>query len=298
MDTQQLLTLQKLAREKSFSRASRELGISQPTATMRIKALEDELGETLILRTGQKAVLTPAGEIFLSHVDRALKVLQSAVDRISAGPDGNFLAIAGTPSFNTFVLPEILQEFRVLHPDIQWQIYTDGTENILKMIADGIIDIGLVRGMVPNSTVSSFPLFFEKFLLILPNNHPLALKESVSLPDLQNEPIVFYRRNSDTWGEIEKRFLAAGVQPKITMELNHTVTVKQMLLAGEGVAFLPELTVKNELETGLLTAGRIEGPPILRPISAVIPQWELPETANSFLLFLKSRFVLGDHDGY
>jgi DNA-binding transcriptional LysR family regulator len=293
MDIQQLITLQKLAKEQSFSRASKELGITQPTATMRIKTLEDEIGETLIIRTGQKAILTPAGEIFLAHIERALQVFQSGKDIMSSGDHDNTLTIAGTPTFNTYVLPKMLQSFHQLQPHFQWRINTGTTEHIMQMIIDEVADVGLVRDTITHPKVYSYPLYPEELRLIVPNHHTFAKKEYVTIDDLKEEEILIYRRNSETWAMIQERFVKAGIQPKVTMDLDHIVTVKQMVLSGAGIAFLPSMATREEISEGLLSTVNLEGPPILRHTSIIVRKRQPKHILSAFLRYLHDTFKPG-----
>lgn len=290
MDTQQLLTFQKLAKENSFKRASKELGISQPTVTMRIKALEEELGEVLVVRTGQRAILTPAGELFLSYVDRALKVYQSGIDRLIAGSEPQMLTIAGTATFNTYILPGALSSFQQDNTYVEWRIYTGSSDIVAQMIADEIADIGFVRGILKNGNALSYPLYAEEVNLIVPNGHPLAQRKQVAVQELKNEPILIYRRNSETWKLVEERFLHAGVQPAIAMDLEHVVAVKQMILAGNGIGFLPEATVREELSHGELQKVALDGPPIVLHTCVMLLRKTWSQEMIAFLRFLHRRF--------
>jgi DNA-binding transcriptional LysR family regulator len=290
MDIQQLVTLQKVAKEQSFSRASKELGITQPTATMRIKTLEEEVGETLIVRTGQKAILTPAGEVFLKYAGRALQVFQSGKDKTASGDLDNTLTIAGTPTFNTYVLPQMLKSFHRLHPHFQWRIHTGSTEHILQIIVDEVADVGLVRDTITHPKVYSYPLYPDELRLIVPNHHPFAMKEYITISELKEENILIYRRNSETWALIEERFIKAGIEPKVTMDLDHIVTVKQMVLSGAGIAFVPSMAAKDAISEGLLSTVRLEGPPILRHMSIIIGKRQPNIALSAFLRYLHDIF--------
>lgn len=287
MYTEQLITLQKLAREKSFSRTSKELGISQPTVTMRIKALEDEIGQKLVLRTGQKAVLTPEGEVFLSYIDRALKVLQSGVDEIAANEGQRILSIAGTSTINSFILPVRLQKFQRFNSGIQLRISTGSSNNIVKMVIDGIVEIGLVRGPVKeDKNILAYELYPEEMRLTARKDHPLAKLKQVTYEHLKNEPLLIYGQNSATSAMIRDNFSKFAIQPNITMELEHIVTVKKMVLAGMGIAFLPEMSVREHLEAGQLQTIPLDGPSIRRHTFLVTSTQPLSPTAKLFIQFL------------
>lgn len=267
LDIQQLKTLQKLGKEKSFSRTSKELGVSQPTVTTRIKVLEEELGVDLILRTGKKAILTEVGDTFLSYVNRALQVYQYGIDGLSTVE--RFITIAATPTISTYIIPQKLGEIQQKEPNIKWRFLTGSSFEIIQKVQDEIADIGLIRGSVKHEDLNSFPLFLEELYLVLPCSHPLAKHQQLEVSDLTNEKLLIYKRHSGTSNLIEEMFLKFGVNPNISMELEHVMTVKQMVLGGMGIAFLPERAIKKEIESGQLTKVKLEKASIVREVSMI-----------------------------
>lgn len=284
MDTQQLLTLQRLGKEKSFSRASRELGVSQPTVTTRIRALEEELGENLVLRTGHKAILTPAGEILLQYADRVCKIYQAALDRLSFR--GEMIVVAATSVFNTYVLPQILSPLREKAKDIRWSFLTGSSIDIAQMVKDEIADIGIIRGTIEDEDLCCRVLYAEQFHLIVPSGHPFTSTAKVTFRDLQNERLLIYRRSSDTYRLIVESFLHAGVKPNISMELEHVISVKQMIMAGMGIGFLPAKAVRAEIEAGRLAIVKLDEAQLFREVSLLTPRRSLSATTEVVVPYL------------
>jgi DNA-binding transcriptional LysR family regulator len=284
MDTEQLITLQKLGKEHSFSRASKELGVSQPTVTTRIKTLEEELGEILVLRTGQKAILTPAGESFLSFAERALKVYQNGLDRLYSKE--KTIAIAAASIVNTYTLPPILKEFSKTYPDIKLRFLTGSTPTIIQMIKDEVADIGLINGGLLDKEVKCHRLYSEELYLVLPSRHALANKRDITFKDIETENLLIFRRNTATFRLIEESFGRLGVKPNITMELGHAMSIKQMILAGVGIGFLPENVVKEEMKAGIVMAVRVENSPVIRDVSVVLKKRTLSNTEERVLKWL------------
>lgn len=269
MDILQLQTLQKLEKEQSFSRTSRELGVSQPTVTTRIKSLEDELGENLVLRTGQKAILTESGKLFLSYVNRALQVYQNGLDNLAL--QEKMISIAATPTINTYILPKMAMELYEKTPGFKWRFLTGSSTQIIQMIEDDIADIGLIRGTIETKHILCYPLFSEDLYLVVPSEHPLAsVNCSLAIQDLSKENILIYQPQSDTVRLVKETFLKQGIFPNITMELEHVMTVKQMVLAGMGIAFLPERTVVQEIKNKQLVIVPLKGISLNRKVSIVV----------------------------
>lgn len=292
MDTQQLVTFMQIASERSFVRASQRLGVSQPTVTARMQALEDELGEHLIIRTGQEAILTPSGEIFLSYVDRALQVFQSGIDRLNYEQKSSGLRVAGTPTFNSYVLPENLSGFYKEQPHIRLKVLTGTSQEIVHMLQDEVADVGFIQGSLKGSNLISYPIFTEELHLVVHQDHPLYRREVVRLTDLKEEPIVTYRRSTHSWDLIEDRFKQEGFKPDETMEMDHVSGIRQMLLAGVGVAFLPKRAVQEELRRKLVKVVELDGPSIMRITSVAVPNRSISSSTAAFLGYIHKVFRL------
>jgi DNA-binding transcriptional LysR family regulator len=292
MDTLQLVTFMNIASERSFIRASQKLGVSQPAVTARIQSLEDELGVHLIIRTGQEAILTPSGEIFLSYVDRALQVFQSGVDRLNYERLSSGLRVAGTPTFNSYVLPEKLSDFYKEYPNIRLKVLTGTTQEILRMLQDEVADVGFIQGSMSSSHITTYPVFSEELNLLVHRDHPLFRRDIIRLTDLRDEPIVTYRRGSHSWDLIEDRFKQEAFKPGQVMEMDHVSGIRQMLLAGVGVAFLPKRVMVEEIRRKQVKVLELEGPAIVRHTSIAVPNRALSSSAAALLGYIHRIFRL------
>ncbi len=288
MDFQQLKTLQKLHKEKSFSRTSKELGISQPTVTTRIKSLEEELGENLVLRTGQKAILTESGKRFLSYADRALQVYQFGIDRLATNE--KTISIAATPTISTYILPDKLKEARKKDPELKWKFITATSMEILQMMKDEIVDLGLIGRRLDDKEVNCHPILLEEFFLVVSADHPFANQKAINLKQLQNENIIVYRKSSKTYKHIHKTFENSEVPLNLAMEVEHVITAKQMVLAGLGVAFLPESAMIKEIEHNQLVKIEIQDTQIIREISIISSKENISPVSSYVLDLLKDIF--------
>ncbi|WP_017727543.1 LysR family transcriptional regulator [Halalkalibacterium ligniniphilum] len=288
MDFHQLKTLQKLDREKSFSRTSKELGISQPTVTTRIKMLEKELDENLVLRTGQKAILTDAGKRFLTYIDRALQVFQFGVDRLANNEQN--ISIAATPTINTFILPRKIKEARKKEPNVKLKFITGSSNEIIQMVKDELVDIGLIRGSAEDHEIETFQLFEEELHLVHSRQHPFQHLKNITVHDLTSENIIVYRRLSGTYKLIKEAFRKEGARLNVSMELEHVITVKQMVLAGMGLAFLPESAIKKEMANGELVKKNLINTKIIREVSLIYKRENHSVISSNIFKMLRDIF--------
>lgn len=292
MDIDQLTTFQILAREAHFGRAAAILGVSQPTVTFRIKSLEEELDLPLVKRIGPIIKLTDEGEKLLSYVNRLMRILQETKDQIHAlkHSDAPKLSIVGSSNINTFLLPDLLTEFKKRHPEWQLSIYTGTRKSIVEMVKDKICHLGFIRGPLADPELDYIPLIRDRIDLVVPNGHRLARHSSVSLKEIGNEPILSYRFDPMIRIMFEQYSIETDNTPNIIMELENVITVKKMLLAGMGIAFLNQRVIKEELAQGSVVALPIEGSSIEKETGIIYVKSHLSAASQTFSTFLQESF--------
>src|SRR5260370_3057667 len=146
MDIDQLLAFERIVREGSFSRAARQLDISQPIISARIQALEQEVGGALFVRGGRQLSLTERGESFLAYVQRALEVLNEGIEaaRLSEEGQRGRITIGTVQSLAGGFLAETLVEFHQTHPKVDFYVQTGHSDQVVEMLYDGRVKLGLV----------------------------------------------------------------------------------------------------------------------------------------------------------
>jgi DNA-binding transcriptional LysR family regulator len=273
MNLEHFITFQRLAREKSFSETAVSLEISQPTVTLRIKEMEEQVGKLLVHRIGQFVTLTEAGEDFLSYVNRTLRDLGEGKEKIRHlhTPNPPKIRLASTSSISGYLLPRFLNEWNQKSPETRITLCSCPTRDVLHMIKDGIVDIGIVRGTQFDAPLESATLYHDPICLIVNPKHPLAVHsedQAIPIYQVRKEPIILYRSNA--WKAMNKVFLSCGVLPHIVAELSHVMTVKKLVQSGMGIAFLPYSTVRMEINNKELHLIRvIETASISIPTQAV-----------------------------
>jgi DNA-binding transcriptional LysR family regulator len=239
---------------KSFSQTAVSLGVSQPTVTLRIKEIEDQAGKLLVQRIGQYVTLTEAGEDFLKYVNRILRVLDTGKEIVQRGHTvlPPTIKLAAIPSISSYLLPQFLAHWYKRYPSSSITLCSGHTEDVVHMIHDRIVDIGIVRGTVFDSPLQSIELYHDPICLAVVPGHPLARQEnrSISIRQLHREPILIYQSNA--WQLVNRVFVSHGIPPRIVAELSHIITVKKLVGSGMGIAFLPYSTIRQELDKGEL----------------------------------------------
>lgn len=206
-----------LEEQLSFSKAARELGISQATLSKHILSLENEFGAPLFERTTQKVSLTPYGEVFVEHARSIISCESSfrkKVEQIRFQTSSHLvIGTIGNPYF--YGITALFASFKKIHPDASIEVHVGSTDELLKMLESGKIDVAFLRNLTDlNCKYQSFFYHNDFLSLIVPANHPKAGKSVVHLSEFSTE--TFYSRVSkdSLMGQLEAKALReAGFEP-------------------------------------------------------------------------------------
>lgn len=249
MELNQLKTFQTIAFHKSFSKAAEELVLTQPAVTSQIKNLESELGEPLIDRLGRAVSLTPAGEAFLVYVQQILSLIEEAsgVVRQFSNQRGRLTIGAGYTT-TIFRLPDILRQYRLDYPRIEIQVRNGASNLINRLVYENMVDLGLVTTIDLSLNLKTLPVFQDRIWLLAPPD----FSAEISAVGLEAEPLILFRTGSGFRRFLDDQFQKNRFQPNISIELESIEAIIRFIHSGLGLAFLPEIAVKDELAQGNL----------------------------------------------
>ena len=270
MEFPQLEAFLEAASRGSFRRAAYALYLSQPSVSARIQTLEDEVGVALFHRTARGVRLTEMGLVFLPFAQRSMETLRrgwevlESVRQTSAG----ILNMATARVVGTYVLPETLQKFQHLYPETNLHIKVGGSLDVLQMVVDEEVQLGLARFM-QHPDVDALHLYDEEAVLVVHPDHSFAKTGVAAMFAVAQEPLILYDPGdpgSSYFQFINRVCRDAGVTPKVEMNLDSVEAAKNMVQLGLGISFLPRSGVRQELESGTLTLIDVaEVPPVLLP---------------------------------
>ncbi len=269
MDFGQIEAFVQVSTHSSFSRAAEALHLTQPSITARIQALERELGEELFERGGRGVRLTDAGHVFLPYVEHILQQLQEGRDAVEEVRNVQLgsLRLGSAITISTYVLPTILNRFCGEYPLVDVVVRTGRSEQVLNMLLADEVQVGLLRTLSHPDT-ESIPLYDDEIVLVAHPDHTFATSGKATIAEVASEPIVLFDRGSSYYGLIHDLFRKANVIPNVAMELDSLEATKRMVEEGLGVALVPEVTIRRELETGaLVQVGLSDIEPIRRRIA-------------------------------
>lgn len=233
-----------VAEEKHFGRAADRVGIVQPALSIQIKALEEELGESLFHRTSRTVGLTEAGELFveearltLEHAERAKLVVQ----RVRSGQAGKVrIGFAGN-AFFTGILSTDLKEFRRLHPMVEIEVHEMGAHEQAEAIALQELDVGYAPKFRerPDFDINTTVIGSWPWVVAMSQDHALAHVKSVSVQALRRETFVLYSDPRNDSGHLSAVGKALGFEPNAVIRMRNTLSVLALAAAGLGVSLVP-----------------------------------------------------------
>jgi len=244
MEFKQLRSFIAVARALNFSRAARELHLSQPALSAQIKVLEDGLGLLLLERNKRTVRLTRAGESFLADaevlMDDAAEAKKRAA-RFASGQAGH-LRIGFVASATPELVPTIVLAFRTRFPHVTLGLKNLPTVLQVEALEAHTLDVGFVRLPLTAPRLSITPIHSEPFAMIISKHHQLARVKNLTVAHLAGEPFVAYGQRwapefYQTWTGICR---TAGFTPVVVQETAEMDTAMALVAAGMGVAILPQ----------------------------------------------------------
>ena len=296
MEFSQLEAFLEAANRGSFRRAADALYLSQPSVSARVQTLESEVGVALFHRTARGVRLTDMGRIFLPFAHRSIETLRrgrevlESVRQTSAG----ILNMATARVIGTYVLPETLQKFQQLYPDANLHIKVGGSSDVLQMVVDEEVQLGLARFM-QHPDVDALHLYDEEAVLVVHPGHSFTKTRVAAMSQVAQEPLIVYDPGdpgSSYFQFINRVCRDAGVTAKVEMNLDSVEAAKNMVRLGLGVSFLPRSAVRREVEfESLILIDLAEVPPVLLPTYLLLRRGqEIGPTARSFLKLLQETY--------
>ncbi len=246
-----------VAREKHFGRAAEACFVSQPTLSVAIKKLEEELDVKIFERGGAEMSVTPLGE---DIVRQARTVIEQAAEikeiaKRGRDPLAGALRLGIIYTIGPYLLPELVRQVIDKHPQMPLVLQEHFTAKLLELVRSGELDCAIIAEPFPDMGLAVAPLYDEPFMIATPAGHPFAERSSVSAAELKRETMLLlgtghcfrdhvlevcpeYARFSSNAEGISKSFEGSSLE-----------TIKHMVAAGMGITVVPSLSVPKEART-------------------------------------------------
>ncbi|OJU90466.1 MAG: LysR family transcriptional regulator [Burkholderiales bacterium 66-5] len=243
-----------VARERHFGRAAEACFVAQPTLSVAVKKLEEELEVKIFERSAADVTLTTLGEEIVRQAQSVLEQAASIREIAKRGKDplAGALTLGIIYTIGPYLLPELVRQSLKRTPQMPLMLQENFTVKLLEMLRTGEIDCAILAEPFPDAGLAIAPLYDEPFLAAVPSSHPLAERESVSALELKNETMLLLGTGHcfrDHVLEVCPEFAryatnAEGIRR--TFEGSSLETIKHMVSAGMGVTLVPRLAVPDD----------------------------------------------------
>src|SRR6266702_6695872 len=288
MELYQLQYFIEVARNRNFTRAAKRLDLATPALSLQIQKLEKELGVRLFNRGQKETLMTPAGETLFEKAQALLTMADSVKQSVAEVSElrAGRLAMAFISSVGAHWLPGILREFRNSFPCMKLLTHEETSLGVAALVEDATAELGFLELPTNNQLFEVKEIWNEPFYAVLPTDHPLANKKNIGLQQLDKDPFVVKRGESQQ--QTIEACRTAGFEPRIACECTEQETKIALVQAGLGVLLLPQLDACM-LREGVV-AVPIREPKLLREVGLIQRRGkELSAAAQAFVEFVKKR---------
>jgi LysR family transcriptional regulator, low CO2-responsive transcriptional regulator len=287
----QLKVFETVARLTSITRAAEELSLTQPTVSMQIKQLTQNIGVPLFEQLGKKLYLTASGQELLITCQGIFDQLSRFEMKIAdfQGLKQGKLKLA-TITTTKYFIPRALAPFCKLYPGVDITLEITNHEGVLDRLTQNLDDLYIISKIPERLDVALHPFLENPLVVVASKHHPLAQEKNIPISALQDQPFIMRERGSGTRAAVEQLFGEHDVSVKVRLELGGNEAIKQAIGVGFGISVLSQHTVTAEAAMSGLVILDVEHFPIERHWYIVYPvDKQLSILASTFFDFLQQE---------
>ncbi|WP_353572363.1 LysR family transcriptional regulator [Candidatus Albibeggiatoa sp. nov. BB20] len=273
MADRRLQVFHTVARLLSFTKAAEALHMTQPAVTFQVRQLEEYFNTRLFDRTHNRITLTEVGERVYEYAEKIFEhysQMENAVKEMTGDVNG-VLMIGASTTIAEYMLPTLLGDFKIKYPDVRIRLKVSNTDEIVSMVENNIIDLGVVEAPVSNKSLAVELCRLDELVAIISPDHPLSHKTEITPKELAEYPYISREEGSGT-REVITEYLSSEslsiYDMNIVMELGSSEAIKGAVTSGMGVAILSRAAIQKELQLNTLKQLQLN-PPLKRPFSFV-----------------------------
>ncbi|WP_172371560.1 LysR family transcriptional regulator [Sporosarcina jiandibaonis] len=251
MDLKQLKYFVAVVEENSFTKAAKILHISQPTLSLSIKSLEQQLNTQLFERNTRAMQITDGGQLLYDRAKKLLlklSIVEKEIVELNATGKGevHLSIIESTQNW----IPKVIKNFKQSYPTMKIR-FTEITnkKHVIQSLRSYKTHLSITNQLVEEEDIEFIPIYTEKFLLIMHEDNKLSSKQDLSFQDLKDEPLIITKEGYQTRVNILEAFEAEGVEPTIMFEIERFETAWKLVEENLGIAFIPKNYAKDVLDS-------------------------------------------------
>lgn len=264
----------------SLGRAAQAHGISQPSASSRMRYLEQLVGVPVLERTSLGSRPTAAGALIAEWardvIDAAAR-LDAGIDTLRDQRDSR-LQVAASQTVAEYLFPKWLVALRTRTPATTIALESGNSAEVARLVLEGRAGIGFVESPTIPRDLEGHVVARDRLVVVIPPGHRWARRGTLTVDDLIDTPLIYRESGSGTRISFERamRRVHSGWEPKVLLELSSTTAIKTAVAQGLGPAVLSSLAVAGELKEGILLSPTVTGLDLDRPLRAVWPRGQRP----------------------
>ena len=299
MNLKQLDAFVQVAEGGSFSRAAKELYLTQPTISAHIASLEKELNVRLFIRNTKEVSLSEDGKELYKYAKPMMDLEHKIEERFGSGeePGKHCITIAASTVPAQYLLPAILKRYNEKYPEEQLKILEMDSAKVVLRVIDHMVDVGLTGTTLEKKHCRYVPFYKDQLVVITPNTEKYRKLQAESADDISwicQESFIMREEGSGTRKEAEKQFARAGISVEkldVIASIENQETIKKSVSQGLGISVLSALASKDEVEEGHILAFPIPGADSGRNINLVYNKnYQLSRSAERFIRIVKDVY--------
>jgi DNA-binding transcriptional LysR family regulator len=264
-----------IVRQRSFSRAARENGVTQSAASQVVQQLEERLGVRLIDRSKRPWVLTSEGELYYQGVITILADFQALEDKVSRlhRQVSERVRVASIYSAGLSHVNQIVRDFMAHTASANIQVQYQHPKQVYELVERDAVDFGLVSYPKETRSIQAIAWRDEPMVLVCAPEHPFAACDRFELERLEGASLIGFDQGLQIRQAINRRLAHRGISVEVKMEFDNIETIKRAIEIDAGVGLLPAPTVERETQFGSLVAVPLvvdeDNPPLVRPLGII-----------------------------
>lgn len=278
-----LITFITLAKTKNFTKTAEILNITQPAVSQQIKYLEEYYGVNFLRKEGKRLDLTEEGRLFLEYA-REIENLSKKIE-LTFKNNASLIKkynIGATLTIGAYVMPDLLGEYKKLHPNIDVILHVYNTKDMIKKILNRELNLAIIEGLFNKKVLKYIKLKDDELILVVSPKHEFARRKEVAIKDVLNGKLILREHGSGTRRIFENAVIQKGYNSgdiNVYMEIGDISAIKSLVESNLGYTVISKEAVKNEMDRGTLIQVPIKNLSIKREFNLVF----LGDTDMSFV---------------
>ena len=247
MNLRDLKYIVAVAETKSFVKAAEQCFVSQPTLSMQIKKLENSLNIKIFERNNKHVLVTEIGKQVIETAKRILQDAEhiSILAKHEQDPFAGDFTLGAFPTIAPYILPKLIPLIKKKLPNLRLILVEEKTDILLHKLKTGLIDAALLAGPIHDESLIAEKLFDDEFKLAVATNHPLAEQTIINPDELTNQPLLLLDEGHCLRDQALQFCQLSGIDEEQNVRATSLETLRQMVIAGTGITFMPTIAVQN-----------------------------------------------------